>query len=104
VSHAYRFEKWECDHCNAGGTDTESANDHIEHPAGWKPDGNQHPELDRFDPDHPDKIKGFFWTVDRNALRAHLGRQRRVSQIGPAGSQSAISEAGDADTSSAATG
>jgi hypothetical protein len=35
MSSGYRFEKWECDLCNAEGTDTESANDHIEHAAGW---------------------------------------------------------------------
>jgi hypothetical protein len=46
------------------------AKTHYRHAAGWKPGGNQHPEISRWDPDHPDVVKGFYWTVDWEALRS----------------------------------
>jgi hypothetical protein len=55
-----------------------SAAVHYAHPAGWKVAGNQYPEIDRFDPDHPDRVKGFYWTVDWDALRMGLGRPQRA--------------------------
>lgn len=84
MSAPYRFELWICERCNTKGTSEKSATAHYDHPAGWKLGGNQHPEVDRFDPDHPDKVKGFFWTVNWKRLRAELRR-------GPAGSQTAVS-------------
>lgn len=52
---------WECTLHGVVGYDRPSAEEHIDHPAGWKLEGNQHPKIDRFDPEHPDKVKGFCW-------------------------------------------
>lgn len=92
MSKGYRFEMWVCDRCNTRGSSTATAEPHERHPAGWRAEGNQHPAINRFDPNHPDKIKGFYWTVNWDALRAHLGRptaavERPESAVSPTGTE-----------------
>jgi hypothetical protein len=60
----YRHTRWICERCGLQGTSEIEAREHYGHPAGWKLGGNQHPEIDKWDPDHPDREPGFFWTVD----------------------------------------
>jgi hypothetical protein len=70
--------KWTCTIHDVQGDDLESFTDHYveykaeyphlgsassedwekDHAAGWMPDGNTHPEISRFDPEHPDRKKG----------------------------------------------
>ena len=84
MSAPHKFEMWICERCGVEGTTEATARLHYSHPAGWKREGNQHPETDRFDSDHPDKVKGFFWTVDwypvalEAAHRYPEGHKRRI--------------------------
>ena len=75
VSAPHRHERWVCGRCDNWGTNQATAREHRDHPAGWRREGNQHPEIDRFDPKHPDKVKGFFWTVDLLALALEAARR-----------------------------
>jgi hypothetical protein len=68
MSGPYRHEWWICERCEVQGRFEAQAREHYEHPAGWKPDGNQHPEIDKWSPDHPDREEGFYWTADWRPL------------------------------------
>lgn len=56
-----REQRWVCELCGVEGTSELEARKHYGHPAGWKLAGNQHPEISRWDPNHPDREKGFAW-------------------------------------------